>query len=628
VRTRLALSLLIASSLAVPVAAASPASAADAPYGEMVVTFLDVGQGESAYYVGPCGEAGLVDAGDGSTDAVTGLMDAVGGHELEFATASHYDADHIGDFADIGSYPGVTVGAVYDRGGGATAKDTAAYEQYYEWAESTGGHQAVDIGDVFSLCDGEDEVTFTVVSAGTDGTAAAGKPVTEENDRGLCLHVEFGDLDIATCGDINGTDEGERSDVESAVAPVIGEVEVAKVNHHGSAYSSNQTYIDTLAAEIAVLSVGDNSYGHPDQDVVDRWMAESSLFQTGAGAGNMADGNLQVYSDGKEWVEIISDSGYETEYVLDERPGSGSPLEPDPGTEPEPEPEPTTGPRALDGSCPAGQIAYSGFADVPAGSTHAAAVDCVVHWQITNGRTAGSYDPLTPVTRAQMASFIARLVDRASGYLPDVGGYDYFNDDNGSVHERNINRLAAAGVVGGKAPFTYDPNGRVTRAQMAAFLTRAYDYRATQHGAETLWYDADYFPDDETSPLQKEINKAAHAGFTSGYGDGTYRPGGDVRRDQMASFLARVLDLVVEEGMTTVPAAPTPEPAPVPVPVPQPAPGPSQPADPGDTKNCGDFDTWRQAQDWFESYYPYYGDVAGLDGNNDMVACEGLPGAP
>ena len=49
---------------------------------------------------------------------------------------------------------------------------------------------------------------------------------------------------------------------------------------------------------------------------------------------------------------------------------------------------------------------------------------------------------------------------------------------------------------------------------------------------------------------------------------------------------------------------------------------------PGDTKNCGDFANWRDAQNWFEKYYARYGDVAKLDGNNDGVACESLSGRP
>ncbi len=55
---------------------------------------------------------------------------------------------------------------------------------------------------------------------------------------------------------------------------------------------------------------------------------------------------------------------------------------------------------------------------------------------------------------------------------------------------------------------------------------------------------------------------------------------------------------------------------------------PPPPANPGDTKNCGDFSTWLQAQTWFLLYFPYYGDVARLDGNNNGIACESLPGAP
>ncbi|MEX1207449.1 MAG: excalibur calcium-binding domain-containing protein [Acidimicrobiia bacterium] len=49
------------------------------------------------------------------------------------------------------------------------------------------------------------------------------------------------------------------------------------------------------------------------------------------------------------------------------------------------------------------------------------------------------------------------------------------------------------------------------------------------------------------------------------------------------------------------------------------------PNNPGDSKNCGDFPTQREAQAWFDKYYPYYGDVARLDADNDGIACESLP---
>ncbi|WP_431277280.1 cell wall-binding repeat-containing protein [Leifsonia poae] len=54
-------------------------------------------------------------------------------------------------------------------------------------------------------------------------------------------------------------------------------------------------------------------------------------------------------------------------------------------------------------------------------------------------------------------------------------------------------------------------------------------------------------------------------------------------------------------------------------------PPPGPPANPGDTKNCGDFSTHAAAQAWFNYYYPYYGDIARLDQDNDLIACEQLP---
>lgn len=46
---------------------------------------------------------------------------------------------------------------------------------------------------------------------------------------------------------------------------------------------------------------------------------------------------------------------------------------------------------------------------------------------------------------------------------------------------------------------------------------------------------------------------------------------------------------------------------------------------PGDSKNCSDFATQREAQAYFDFYYPHYGDVARLDQDNDLIACESLP---
>ena len=56
--------------------------------------------------------------------------------------------------------------------------------------------------------------------------------------------------------------------------------------------------------------------------------------------------------------------------------------------------------------------------------------------------------------------------------------------------------------------------------------------------------------------------------------------------------------------------------------------GVTQPENPGDTKNCGDFETYDEAKAWFDTYYEYYGDVARLDRDGDLEPCESLPGGP
>jgi len=72
------------------------------------------------------------------------------------------------------------------------------------------------------------------------------------------------------------------------------------------------------------------------------------------------------------------------------------------------------------------------------------------------------------VNRSQMAAFLVR----AKGYT-DNGGGNLFTDDNGSIFENDIDKLATAGVTKGCGTSIFCPDDFVTRGQMAAFLTRA-----------------------------------------------------------------------------------------------------------------------------------------------------------
>jgi hypothetical protein len=165
------------------------------------------------------------------------------------------------------------------------------------------------------------------------------------------------------------------------------------------------------------------------------------------------------------------------------------------------------------------------------GSSHEPAIKAIADAGVTAGCDAEQalFCPDDEVTRAQMASFLARALD-----LP-AADRDYFPDDTGNAHEAAINSLAAAGLTMGCGNGEYCVDDEVTRAQMATFLMRALDL----DGAPT-----DYFDDDEGSTHQAAINALAFAEITTGCGDRGFCPDDGVTRAQMATFIARALGLI------------------------------------------------------------------------------------
>lgn len=213
--------------------------------------------------------------------------------------------------------------------------------------------------------------------------------------------------------------------------------------------------------------------------------------------------------------------------------------------EPAPGPGPGPGPGepAFPNACP--DPVAPGFADT-AGNTHEAAIGCIVQLAVTQGFPDGTYRPAGGVTRGQLASFVARALDRTDRPLPAAGPQG-FTDIAGNPHADNINRLAAAGIVSGTSATTYAPGAEVRRDQMATFLVNAYEYVAGPLPTPS----GDLFTDIAGNTHRQSINKAGEAGFAGGTGQGLYTPGQGVRRDQMGSFLARQLDrLAGEQHMT------------------------------------------------------------------------------
>ncbi len=171
------------------------------------------------------------------------------------------------------------------------------------------------------------------------------------------------------------------------------------------------------------------------------------------------------------------------------------------------------------------------------GNVHEADIEAIAEAGVTvgcNPPASDLYCPTASVTRQQMASFIKRAITLAPSAV------DAFTDDAGSIHENDINAIAAAGITFGCNPPTNDrfcPTSPVTRAQMASFLVRGFGVAPSA---------VDAFADDTGLVHEADINAIAAAGITFGCNppaNDQFCPTGLVTRAQMASFLTRAMDL-------------------------------------------------------------------------------------
>lgn len=166
------------------------------------------------------------------------------------------------------------------------------------------------------------------------------------------------------------------------------------------------------------------------------------------------------------------------------------------------------------------------FTDVLHGGVHTAAIHEAADLDIVNGYDDGSFRPAAQVTRAQVASVLARSLD-----LRPVGTSPFSDVVDGTPHAGAITALAEARIALGDRDGTYRPSERVTRGQLASLLARAYGLGATRPAP---------FRDVPSNHAHAGgIAAAAESGITTGYPDGTFRAGERIRRDQVASFVVR-----------------------------------------------------------------------------------------
>ena len=253
--------------------------------GRLHVTFLDVGQGDSAFVVFPGGSTLLVDAGGLSASSSFDIGDRVvapvvrgaGFRRVDRVAFTHGDPDHIGGAASIVRelrprevWEGITVPGAAPL----TALRLAAQAGGARWAN-------VYRGDRVAI-DGVEVVARHPAPADWERQKV-------RNDDSLVLELRWRDVSVVLTGDIG---KAVERDIAAAIPPA--RLRVVKIPHHGSLTSSTPAFVAALRPQIAIASAGRaNHFGHPVPEVLERYQSiGAEVFRTDR------DGAVTVVTDG------------------------------------------------------------------------------------------------------------------------------------------------------------------------------------------------------------------------------------------------------------------------------------------------------------------------------------------
>ena len=224
---------------------------------------LDVGQGESVLLTSG-GKFALVDCGSRNSWYDAGGIAAdhlatMGCGTLDYLILTHYDYDHISGVAELLARARVDTLLLPD------VSDDAGARFRVELAARNHGVdiQYVEAETVYTL----GESSLTIYPPGD---------VEGDNEQGLAVLCTYGDYDLLITGDRDMA--AERQLIADHDLP---DIEALVVGHHGSKSSTSKELLEALTPETGIISVGDNSYGHPTEDALRRLvLADVEIYRT------------------------------------------------------------------------------------------------------------------------------------------------------------------------------------------------------------------------------------------------------------------------------------------------------------------------------------------------------------
>ena len=241
-------------------------------YDNLIVTFFDVGQGDSALIEMPSGEKILIDAGP-TQSIVSKLQNRLSflDKDIDYALFTHPDADHISGFYFVAQ--NFNIKNILENGD--KNKDTPIYksiEDIFAKQDLTKKEIFVNCGDKINSSDLNKPSIF-ILHPRQDNLIS-----NDTNENSIVALLIYGKYSFLFTGDADKVVEKNLfKDIDMCfsnedinhIKQNLKNLTVLKVSHHGSKTSSSEDFIKILQPIYSIISVGDhNRYGHPNEDVV------------------------------------------------------------------------------------------------------------------------------------------------------------------------------------------------------------------------------------------------------------------------------------------------------------------------------------------------------------------------
>lgn len=246
---------------------------------ELVIAYLDVGQGDSTIIKMPNGKTMLIDGGERiETPTILDMADSLSIERFDVVVATHPHADHIGGLVDL--FYEFPVGRVLDSGQQHTTKTFEDYLAAIE--ENKIPYAMARDGDAIDL---DPTVDIQVLNPAKNFPFAMHDP-DNFNNNSVVITLKYGEFSAIFPGDIEAATEDLLSNRDI-------DVDVLLASHHGSNTSSTPAYLKAALPEVVIIYAGqDNIYGYPHREVLQRIDALGPLlFRTDV------DGHVMLYAN-------------------------------------------------------------------------------------------------------------------------------------------------------------------------------------------------------------------------------------------------------------------------------------------------------------------------------------------